>query len=123
MRRRDNQPPRAPAGPRGPNWPNPLLSLLMSLAPHPQPVTPATLPSELPSAAVAIRGLSKTYRGRHGEARQALIDIDLEIPRGVPPGRYAVTLNAVGQAPRAGGGSRRETYPTNSFLLTVTAPP
>lgn len=53
---------------------------------------------------------------------QSEATVELEVPRGVPPGRYAITLNAVGQAPRPGG-SRRETYPTNPFLLTVTAPP
>jgi ABC-2 type transport system ATP-binding protein len=54
----------------------------MSLARHPQPDPPAALPSELPEAAVAISGLNKTYRGKRGEEKQALIDIDLEIPRG-----------------------------------------
>jgi ABC-2 type transport system ATP-binding protein len=54
----------------------------MSLAPHPQPDPPAALPSELPEAAVAISGLNKTYRGKRGEEKQALIDINLEIPRG-----------------------------------------
>src|SRR5499426_1551537 len=54
----------------------------MSLAHHPQPDPPAALPAELPAAAVAISGLNKTYRGKRGEEKQALIDIDLEIPRG-----------------------------------------
>jgi ABC-2 type transport system ATP-binding protein len=54
----------------------------MSLAATPQPGPPAALPSELPDAAVAISGLNKTYRGKRGETTPALIDIDLEVPRG-----------------------------------------
>ena len=36
----------------------------------------------LPTEAVAVRGLNKTYRPKKGPPKQALIDIDLTIPRG-----------------------------------------
>jgi len=42
---------------------------------------PAAAPG-LPDDAVAVRGLNKTYRAKSGTAKQALIDIDLAIPRG-----------------------------------------
>jgi ABC-2 type transport system ATP-binding protein len=35
-----------------------------------------------PAEAVTVRGLNKTYRGKRGQEKQALIDIDLTIPRG-----------------------------------------
>ncbi|HUL09491.1 MAG TPA: ABC transporter ATP-binding protein [Candidatus Acidoferrum sp.] len=43
---------------------------------------PAATPSGLPDDAVAVRELNKTYRAKSGTAKQALIDIDLAIPRG-----------------------------------------
>jgi len=48
---------------------------------HKDPM-PATQPAGLPDDAVAVRGLNKTYRAKSGTAVQALIDIDLAIPRG-----------------------------------------
>ena len=44
--------------------------------------TPAAAPAGLPDDAVAVHGLNKTYRAKSGTAIQALIDIDLAIPRG-----------------------------------------
>ena len=43
---------------------------------------PAATPSGLPDDAVAVCELNKTYRAKSGTAKQALIDIDLAIPRG-----------------------------------------
>ena len=43
---------------------------------------PAAIPAGLPDDAVAVRGLNKTYRAKNGPGKQALIDIDLAIPRG-----------------------------------------
>jgi ABC-2 type transport system ATP-binding protein len=43
-------------------------------------MTPA--PETLPDLAVDIRGLNKLYRSRKSEGVQALIDVDLQIPRG-----------------------------------------
>ena len=43
---------------------------------------PAAAPLGLPEDAVALRGLNKTYRTKGGEAKPALIDIDLAVPRG-----------------------------------------
>src|SRR5215813_7341661 len=43
---------------------------------------PAAAPAGLPDDAVAVRGLNKTYRAKSGTAKQALVDIDLAIPRG-----------------------------------------
>jgi len=43
---------------------------------------PSTAPAGLPKDAVVVRGLNKTYRTKGGAAKQALIDIDLSIPRG-----------------------------------------
>src|ERR1700752_3356093 len=43
---------------------------------------PAAAPLGLPEDAVALRGVNKTYRTKGGEAKPALIDIDLAIPRG-----------------------------------------
>src|SRR5262245_61005680 len=54
----------------------------MALATDHRETAPPTSPAELPADAVAVRGLNKTYGGRRGEARAALIDIDLTIPRG-----------------------------------------
>ena len=46
--------------------------------------TPAARPAAgaLPKAAVDIRRLNKTYKGRKGPEKPALIDVDLTIPRG-----------------------------------------
>ena len=43
---------------------------------------PAATPAGMPDDAVVVRGLNKTYRAKSGTAVQALIDIDLAIPRG-----------------------------------------
>jgi ABC-2 type transport system ATP-binding protein len=43
---------------------------------------PSAAPAALPEDAVAVRGLNKTYRSKGAAAKQALIDIDLSIPRG-----------------------------------------
>jgi ABC-2 type transport system ATP-binding protein len=43
---------------------------------------PALAPAVLPAAAVEIRRLNKTYKGRKGAEKPALIDVDLTIPRG-----------------------------------------
>jgi ABC-2 type transport system ATP-binding protein len=48
---------------------------------HEDPM-PAAAPAGMPDDAVAVRGLNKTYRAKSGTAVQALIDIDLAIPRG-----------------------------------------
>jgi ABC-2 type transport system ATP-binding protein len=47
-------------------------------------ISPAARPAAgaLPNAAVDIRRLSKTYKGRKGPEKPALIDVDLVIPRG-----------------------------------------
>jgi ABC-2 type transport system ATP-binding protein len=47
-------------------------------------ISPAARPAAgaLPNAAVDIRRLSKTYKGRKGLEKPALIDVDLVIPRG-----------------------------------------
>ncbi len=47
-------------------------------------ISPAARPAAgaLPNAAVDIRRLSKTYKGRKGPEKPALIDVDLTIPRG-----------------------------------------
>jgi ABC-2 type transport system ATP-binding protein len=54
----------------------------MSFALGHQDPTPAAAPAGMPDDAVAVRGLNKTYRAKSGTAVQALIDIDLAIPRG-----------------------------------------
>jgi len=43
---------------------------------------PAAALAGMPDDAVVVRGLNKTYRAKSGTAIQALIDIDLAIPRG-----------------------------------------
>ena len=43
---------------------------------------PAAIPVGMPDDAVVVHGLNKTYRAKGGTAIQALIDIDLAIPRG-----------------------------------------
>jgi ABC-2 type transport system ATP-binding protein len=43
---------------------------------------PSAAPAGLPADAVVVRGLNKTYRSKGGASKQALIDIDLSIPRG-----------------------------------------
>jgi ABC-2 type transport system ATP-binding protein len=48
---------------------------------HKDPM-PAAAPAGMPDDAVAVHGLNKTYRAKSGTAIQALIDIDLAIPRG-----------------------------------------
>ena len=45
------------------------------------PASPADIDASLPADAVAVKGLNKVYRTRRG-AKAALIDVDLEIPRG-----------------------------------------
>jgi len=35
-----------------------------------------------PALAVSVRGLNKTYRAKRGEGKRALVDVDLDIPRG-----------------------------------------
>jgi ABC-2 type transport system ATP-binding protein len=44
--------------------------------------TPSAAPATLPDDAVVVRGLNKTYRSKGTAAKQALVDIDLSIPRG-----------------------------------------
>jgi ABC-2 type transport system ATP-binding protein len=48
---------------------------------HKDPM-PAAAPAGMPDDAVVVRGLNKTYRAKSGTAVQALVDIDLAIPRG-----------------------------------------
>jgi ABC-2 type transport system ATP-binding protein len=43
---------------------------------------PSAVPAALPDDAVVVRGLNKTYRSKGAAAKQALIDIDLSVPRG-----------------------------------------
>ena len=45
------------------------------------PSMPIMLQHPLPELAVSVRGLNKVYRSKSGE-KQALIDVDLDIPRG-----------------------------------------
>jgi len=54
----------------------------MSFAFGPRDPAPAAPSAGLPDDAVAVRRLNKTYRAKSGTAKQALIDIDLAIPRG-----------------------------------------
>ena len=54
----------------------------MSLALGHKDPMPAAAPAGMPDDAVVVRGLNKTYRAKSGTAVQALIDIDLAIPRG-----------------------------------------
>jgi ABC-2 type transport system ATP-binding protein len=54
----------------------------MSLALGQKDPMPAAAPAGMPDDAVVVRGLNKTYRAKSGSAVQALIDIDLAIPRG-----------------------------------------
>jgi ABC-2 type transport system ATP-binding protein len=44
--------------------------------------TPTAASAGMPDDAVAVRRLNKTYRSKGAAAKQALIDIDLSIPRG-----------------------------------------
>src|SRR5215471_2996154 len=55
---------------------------MMAFATDHRETAPPPRPAELPADAVAVRGLNKTYRSARGEAKAALIDIDLAIPRG-----------------------------------------
>jgi ABC-2 type transport system ATP-binding protein len=75
-------------------------------------MTPA--PETLPDLAVDIRGLNKLYRSRKGEGVHALIDVDLQIPRGAlfgllgPNGAGKSTLiNIMAQLVRKSSGSVR----------------
>lgn len=55
---------------------------------------------------------------------QQLATVVLEVPKNMPPGQYAVTLNVSGQVPQGKdgkGGNRRETYPSSPIVFTVTA--
>jgi ABC-2 type transport system ATP-binding protein len=54
----------------------------MSRVLSPREPLPSAAPAALPEDAVVVRGLSKTYRSKGAAAKQALIDIDLAIPRG-----------------------------------------
>ncbi len=54
----------------------------MSRVLSPRDSLPSAAPAVLPEDAVVVRRLSKTYRSKGAAAKQALIDIDLSIPRG-----------------------------------------
>jgi len=55
---------------------------MMALATDQRETRSSAAPVELPTDAVSIHGLNKTYRSKRGDAKPALIDIDLAIPRG-----------------------------------------